>query len=160
METSTDNATKMNTDGTKTIGSELEEYQVPVKLKLSALWIVVMFIYVYVDIFGFYEPGSIESILDGKVWDFDITQAWAFSALVLMTIPSLMIFLSLALKADWNRKLNIGVGVVYILVSLGNAVGETWAYLIAGSIIEAILLGLVVWYAWSWPVAPAQGIPE
>ena len=53
----------------------------------------------YVDIFGFYKPGTIDDILVGHVWEFDISQAWALGALVLMTIPSLMVFLSLALPA-------------------------------------------------------------
>jgi len=77
----------------------LEDVQMPVRLKLSALWATAMFLYVYVDIFGFYKPGTIEDILVGRVWEFDISQAWALGALGLMTIPSLMVALSLALPA-------------------------------------------------------------
>jgi hypothetical protein len=54
---------------------QLVDVQVPVRLKLSALWVTVMFLYVYVDIFGFYKPGTIEDILAGRVSEFDITQA-------------------------------------------------------------------------------------
>jgi hypothetical protein len=129
----------------------LEDIKVNVKLKLAALWATVMFIYIYVDILGFYEPGSIESILEGKVGEFDITQAWALGALILMILPSLMVFLSLALPANANRWLNIIMGAVYILISIGNPIGESWAYIWVGSIVEIALLLLIVWYAWKWP---------
>ena len=112
-----------------------------------------MFIYIYVDIFAFYQSGSIEGILAGKVWELDITQTWALSALVLMTVPSLMVFLSLALKPEVNRWANIIVGILYILISIGNSLGEGWIYVIFGSAVEVALLALIVWFAWKWPKA-------
>jgi hypothetical protein len=130
----------------------LEDRPVPVRLKLSALWATVMFLYVYVDIIGFYKPGIIDDILVGRVWEFDITQGWALGALVLMTIPALMVFLSLALPARMARWTNIVVGSLYIPVSLFNTLGETWSYYyFVGAAVESALLALVVWYAWSWP---------
>lgn len=59
----------------------LKDVGVPVRLKLSAMWASVMFLYVYVDVFGFYQPGTIDGILAGRVWEFDITQGWALGAL-------------------------------------------------------------------------------
>ena len=38
----------------------LEDVKVNVKWKISALWIAMMFLYVYADIFGFSQPGAIE----------------------------------------------------------------------------------------------------
>ena len=110
-----------------------------------------MFLYIYVDFFGLFQPGSLEHILDGKVWVLDITQAWALSALIMMTIPSLMIFLSLVLPPKANRWTNIIVAVLYLLISIGNSIGETWYYYFLGSAVESVLLALVVWYAWRWP---------
>ena len=49
-----------------------------------------MFVYVYVDILAFYKPGTVRDILEGRVWEFDITQGWALGVLVLMTVPSLL----------------------------------------------------------------------
>jgi hypothetical protein len=135
----------------KKTATVLEDPKINVKAKLSALWVTIMFIYIYVDIFGFYEPGVIEDILAGKVWEFEITQAWAFGALVLMMIPSLMVFLSLALKARWNRWTNLIVAILYIVVGVGTTIGETWAYYIVGHIVGIGLLLLIVWYAWKWP---------
>jgi hypothetical protein len=138
-------------NSSKNLSGTLEDIKVNVKLKLSALWASLMFIYIYVDIFGFYEPGAIEHILEGKVGDFDITQAWALSALILMTIPSLMVFLSLVLAAKVNRLTNIIVAIFYIVVAIGNPIGEDWIYVWVGSAVEIVLLALVVWCSWKWP---------
>jgi hypothetical protein len=52
---------------------------------------------VYVDIFAFYKPGTVRDILRGRVWEFEINQGWALGVLALMTIPSVMIALSVLL---------------------------------------------------------------
>lgn len=130
----------------------LEDGPVPVRLKLMALWVSTMFLYVYVDVIAFYKPGTIDDILVGRVWEFDISQGWALGALALMTVPSLMVFLSLALPARVARWTNVVVGSLYVPVSIGNVVGETWwAFYWLGAAVEAGLLLLVVWYAWTWP---------
>ncbi len=129
----------------------LEDVKVNVKIKLSILWATLMFIYIYVDIFRFFQPGEIENILAGKVWVFDITQTWALSAMIMMTIPSLMVLLSLILKAKVNRWTNIILGILHIAIAIGNVIGETWAYYIFGGVVEVVLLSLIVWTAWKWP---------
>jgi hypothetical protein len=129
----------------------LKDTKIDVKIKLSVLWATLMFIYIYVDIFRFFQPGELENILAGKVWIFEITQTWALSAMMMMTIPSLMVFLSLALKAKWNRWTNIIMGILHIAIAIGNVIGETWAYYIFGGVVEVVLLSLIVWYAWKWP---------
>ncbi len=131
--------------------NRLEDVKINVKIKLAALWATVMFIYVYVDIFGFYRPGIIEEIIAGEVAGIQINQVFLLGALILMTIPSLMVFLCLALPAKVNRWTNIIVGIAYIVVVLGFLIGESYAFYIFGSIVEAVLLGLIVWYAWKWP---------
>ena len=129
----------------------LEDVKVNIKIKLSILWATLMFIYIYVDIFRFFQPGELENILAGKVWIFEITQTWALSAIVMMTIPSLMVLLSLTLKAKVNRWINIIMGILHIAIAIGNVIGETWAYYIFGGVVEVVLLSLIVWYAWTWP---------
>jgi hypothetical protein len=63
--------------------------------------------------------------------------------------PSVMIFLSLALKANVNRWLNIIFGVVYTVIILITM--WDYAFYIFWGVIEVILTGLVVQYAWRWP---------
>jgi hypothetical protein len=71
-----------------------------------------------------------------------------------MTIPALMVYLSLALPAKANRYVNIGLGTFHIILAFGTAMGEINAYYLFGSIVEAVLLSQVVWVAWKWPKVP------
>ncbi len=135
-------------------GLVLEELRMPTQLKLAGLWATVMFMYIYVDIIGFFSPGVIEDILVGKVYVFDITQTWMLLSVMLMTIPSLMVFLSLVLPAKANRYANIGLGAIYIFIAMGTAAGEINAYYIFGSAVEVVLLIMIVWIAWKWPRVP------
>lgn len=137
----------------------LEDIEVNVKLKLAGLWITLMFVYLYVDYIGLFKPGVIEDILVGKIWVLDITQVWALTALVMMTIPSLMVFLSLALPAKANRWINLIVAILFVVVSIGNAVGEeTWVYYhIYAMVVQVVLLGLIIWFAWQWPRSIPSG---
>ena len=130
---------------------KLEDVKVPVRLKLSAMWVSVMLMYVYVDIFGLYKPGTIDGILVGRVWQFDINQTWALGALALMTIPSLMVVLALTLPARAARWANLGIAPLYLLVTISNSVGEGWAFMWLGSAVEALLLLFIIRYAWTWP---------
>jgi hypothetical protein len=129
----------------------LEDIKLNVKLKLTALWASFMFLYIYVDYFGFYKPGFIEGVIAGKVWKFQITQVFLLAGLVSVTIPALMISLSVALPAKVNRWTNIIVAAVYIPYSLFNLAGEALNFMIFGAVVEVVLLLLVIWYAWKWP---------
>jgi hypothetical protein len=132
-------------------GKVLEDLRVNVKIRLAALWLVLMLIYIYVDIFSFYRPGAIQEILAGKVWEFEISQAWALGALVLMMIPSLMAVVSLIVKAAVSRWANIIVGIVYVAVGIGSSIGEIWAFFILGHAVGVVLLICIIWTAARWP---------
>ncbi|GAB4424307.1 MAG: DUF6326 family protein [Turneriella sp.] len=137
--------------GQKNQPNELEEIKVSMKLKLAGLWTTFMFLYIYVDCFALYMPGKIDEILKGKVFVFPITQGFLLTALVSVTIPALMIFLSLALLAKINRRTNLITAVVYIPYTLFNLAGEAWPHMVFGAAAEIVLLGLIIWYAWRWP---------
>jgi hypothetical protein len=131
--------------------NSLEDVKINVKIKLSALWVTVMFLYLYVDVFGFYIPGHIEDLIAGELAGFQITQEFLLGAMVLMTIPILMVFLSMTLKAKASRWTNIIVGILYLGVGLVSIIGDTNYFYIFGTSVESILLLLIVWYAWKWP---------
>jgi hypothetical protein len=133
----------------------LENLRIPTQVKLAGLWATVMFMYIYVDIMGFFSPGVVADILVGKTYVFEITQTFLLTGVMLMTVPALMVFLSMALPARANRYTNIGLGAIYIFIAVGLALGEDRAYYIFGSIVEAVLLSLLVWIAWKWPVVPS-----
>lgn len=131
----------------------LEDPKINIKIKLAGLWASVMFIFIYVDYFGLYIPGFMQKVIEGEVGHtgLEINQIFLLLVILLMIIPSLMIFLSLVLKAKVNRLANIIAGIFKIVIVAGAMIGETWIYYLAGSIVELVLLGLIVWYAWKWP---------
>lgn len=132
--------------------TELAESPLPVRVRLAAAWTSFMLLYLYVDILGFYLPGTIDDILVGVVWKVEITQVWAITALALMAVPILMVVLSTTLPARANRLTNLVVAAAYVLVSAWNAVGESWTFyyaLAAG--LEVAVLVLIARYAWTWP---------
>ncbi len=139
----------MNTEKSKQY--ELEDIKVNLKLKLGALWVSFMFFYIYVDYFHLYMPGKVEEIIKGQVFVFDITQGFLMVVLVLVSIPVLMIFLSVFLPAKVNRLTNIIVATILILYMLFNLAGEAWVHMVFGAILEVVLLCLIIHYAWKWP---------
>ena len=139
----------MNTQ--KTPQNALEDIKVSLKLKLATLWASFMFLYIYVDYFALYMPGKIEDILKGRVFVFDITQGFLLAALASVTIPALMIFLSVALPAKVNRWVNIIIAAVYIPYTLFNLAGVAWMHMVFGAVVEVVLLCLIIRYAWKWP---------
>lgn len=128
-----------------------EDMNINVKLKLAALWTSFMFLYGYVDYFALYMPGKIKDILQEKVFVFAITQEFLSAALVTVSIPALMIFLSIGLPAKISRCANIMVAAVYIPFSLFNLAGEAWVHMVFGAVAEVALLCLIIRYAWKWP---------
>lgn len=130
---------------------ELEDMKLNVKLKISALWIAVMFLYAYVDIFSWFKPGVIEGVMAGKMFLFQINQSFLFFTTLYITIPSLMVFLSLVLKPKVNRWVNIIASIIYLVTMLGACIGETWIFYIFGTVVESILLLLIIFYAIKWP---------
>ena len=132
--------------------STLEDLRMPVQAKLAAAWTSFMFLYVYVDILKFFMPGTIDDILVGIVYEFDVSQVFVMVALSLVAVPILMVFLSMTLPARANRLMNLIVAPIYVVVSAFNALGESWTYYFTLSIgLEVIVLALIVRYAWTWP---------
>lgn len=129
----------------------LEDLKINVKIKIAALWTSFMFLYIYVDYFHLYMPGSIKDILAGKVFVFNISYVFLLVAMIFVVIPSLMIFLSVALSARANRLTNIVVAAAYIPYMLFNLVGEAWVHMYLAAAVEVALLLLIIQYAWKWP---------
>lgn len=143
-------------DVIKNRGTTLEDSRVNVKIKLAALWASVMFCYIYADYFGLYVPGALQSMLQGKMGPLGpTTQGVLLGTSLMMAIPSLMIFLSVALKPVLNRWLNILFGAIYTAIILITM--WSWVFYIVFGVIEVMLTLLVVWYAWRWPRREATG---
>ncbi len=122
---------------------------IPTKVKLSALWTAVMLCYIYGDIFNLFKPGTISDIMAGKTGAFG-TQGGLLAAAVLMAIPSVMVFLSLALRPAASRYANIALGLAYTIVIAATMPGA-WVFYMFLGVVEAILTLSIVWFAWHWP---------
>jgi len=133
-----------------------QEARIHTRLKLSALWTTVMFFYVYADLFAFLDPKAQRQITDGTLLPFPITQLMMLGFAVMMSIPTIMIFLSLALKAGQSRWSNIVVGVVYTLFAAYTlTLPSSFSYIYFESL-EILFTGYIVRSAWNWPVQRAE----
>ncbi len=145
---------------TTTTTRQYRDTQVDVKLVLCALWIAMLFVFAYVDIFGFLRADVLNAALDGKLGTtgFAIGQVSLVLTLIYILLPALMVVLSLLLKPRVNRITNIAVSVLYMITIIGLAIGETWVYYYLGSFIEVILLVAIARTAWKWP--PPEAAPS
>jgi Sec-independent protein secretion pathway component TatC len=118
------------------------------KVKLSTLWIFVLFNMVFADIVGFMNPGALEKIMTGVV-GIEITQGLLLVFSILLEIPIAMILLSRVLRYRANRLANIAAGVITILFVIGG--GSTYLSYLFFATIEVVCMLLIIWYAWNWP---------
>ncbi len=136
----------------------LDNPPIPVQAKIAAAWTSFMFLYIYVDLFNLYKPGVVDGILNGLIWRFDISSTLLTIFLVSVSIPALMVVLSMTLPARVNRATNLVVASLLIPYSAFNAAGATWewAFFYGLSIgIEVLLLAFILRSAWAWPRTPA-----
>ena len=138
-----------------TFGRTFEPASVNVRIKISALWAVLLFVYGYVDIFGLYRPDVRAEIESGQIGGFTLSQSFLLATTIYVVIPSLMVFITLILRPRLNRIANIALPIIYALTIVAGAIGE-WNYYIVASAIEVGLLALVVYYAWTWPLLGHQ----
>ena len=118
------------------------------KVKLSTLWIVVMFNMIFADILTLYIPELLQEIVTGST-PVQITQELMLGMAIIIEIPIAMIFLSRVLKYRANRWANIIAGVITILFVVAG--GSLVLHYIFFATIEVLCLSLIIWYAWKWP---------
>ncbi|HET8526295.1 MAG TPA: DUF6326 family protein [Actinomycetota bacterium] len=133
-----------------TTGSRFIDERIGVRVRISALWVVLLFLYAYGDIFGFFKPGRIEEIVSGEISGIDITEGFLFAVSVYIAIASVMIFLTLVLRPAAARWSNVVLAILYIATIVAAAIGES-AYYWFLSVVEIATLLLIARYAWTWP---------
>ncbi|MGB3748392.1 MAG: DUF6326 family protein [Rhodanobacter sp.] len=129
--------------------SRLSDIRIHVRFKLSALWAALMFCYVYGDYFGLYVPGKLKGMLAGEGPVGPVSEASLVMTALLLALPGLMVFLSLALSARLCRWANIVLGLFYAVVMLVTMPGAWWFYITLG-VIEVALSLLIAICAWRW----------
>ena len=131
-------------------GTHLEPSPVNVRVKISALWASMLFVFAYVDLFSLYRPDFRADVEAGEVAGFAVNQTFLLGTTAYVVIPSLMVFCVLVLRPQLNRIVNIALAALYVASIVAASIGE-WSYYVLGSLIESALLAAVVFYAWTWP---------
>lgn len=127
------------------------EVPVSTRLKLSAAWASTMFCYLYCDYFELYVPGKLSDMLQGDMAPLGpVTQNVLLGTAILMLIPSLMVFLSVALPRVATRWLNVSFGVIYSgIMGLLFVMAGWWFYKLFAAV-EMLLTLYITWAAWRW----------
>jgi hypothetical protein len=133
-----------------TAETKLAPSHVNLRVKISALWTSMLFVFAYVDLFSLYRPDFRADLEAGEIAGFTVNRAFLFGTTAYVVIPSLMVFLALVLRPRVNRIANMALAILYALTIIASAIGE-WSYYILGSAVEVALLAAIVYYAWTWP---------
>jgi len=136
----------------------LEDLRIPVQAKLAAAWTSLMFLVIYIDYFHLYQPGEIDDIRGGVIFEFVISGTLMSIFFAIIAIPALMIMLSMTLPARVNRATNLVVASLYIPVMVFNAAGASWDYAFYYALtigVEVLILAFILRSAWTWPRTPA-----
>jgi len=65
-----------------------EDVNVGVRYKIAALWVAMLFLFAYGDIFGFLSPGQIEEVMAGELSGMAITQVFLFAVSLYIAIAA------------------------------------------------------------------------
>ena len=122
------------------------------KVRLSTLWIFVMFNYLYCDVVGLMDPALLKQFLAGNAGGMQINQGFLLGASILMEIPISMVLLSRLLNYGPNRWANLIAGFVMTIVQASSLFfgSAPSAYYLFFSMIEITCTALIVWSAWKW----------
>ncbi len=131
----------MNTNK-KTTGMDM-------KVKLSTLWIFILFNIIFSEFHKLLQPGFLEEVMTGFVGGVQMTQEILLLGAIVLEIPIAMVLLSRVLNYRVNRWANIIAGAIIIAVVIGNASTDLDNIFFATIVVVSLLL--IVWYAWKWP---------
>ena len=140
-----------------------EDTRMPVQAKLAAAWTSLMFLVIYLDYFHLYQPGEIDSIRGGVIFEFDISGTLMSIFFVIIAIPTLMVLLSMTLPARANRATNLVVASLFIPICVFNAAGASWDWAFYYGLtigVEVLILTFILRSAWTWPRTPSPSMPD
>ena len=128
------------------------EPPVPLRVKLAALWAALMSCYIYGDYFELFQPGQLEKMISGHTDIGPVSQGVLLGFAILLSLPALMIFLSLVLPRVLCRWMNILLALFQVVVNSW-AIQDSWQFYVYMGVLEIILSLTIIWYAARWPNA-------
>ena len=138
---------------------QLEDIKINIKIKLSALWASLMFMFFYADFISLMIPGRVMGFNDGAMGLGTTTPMKLVIVAVLMSVPALMVYLSLGQRAKFSKVLNILFGAFYAIImtlTVYSSISEWRSFYILMGVIEIFICLFIVWSAWNWPKANEQ----
>ena len=118
------------------------------RIVLSGLWVAVMLTYLLGDVLRIFSGDfETEKIAGG----FQPTQGLWLLIAVIMLIPIVMLVLSLILNYPAIRWVNI-IAAIFLVVFNLFGLPYKGAYDNFLIIVSFVFNGLIIWYAWKWPV--------
>jgi len=139
--------------------SNIKTTKMDMKVKLSTLWIFVLFNIIFSEFHKLLQPGFLEEVMTGFVGGVQMTQEILLLGAIVLEIPIAMVLLSRLSNYRVNRWANIIAGAITIAVVIGNASTDLDNIFFATMVVVSLLL--IVWYAWKWPKQEAwEGVVE
>lgn len=124
------------------------------RIKLAALWTVVMFNMAFADIVGFLHPGTLQTIIAGEV-GVQLTQEMLLIFSLLIEIPILMIVMSIVLSVQANRWVSTVAAIITAVFVIGGG-SATYSYIFFATV-EVVCMSVIVWSVWKQRgLAPAD----
>ena len=123
--------------------------QLEMKIKLSTLWIVVLFNITFRDFHEFLRPGYMEELLAMTSNGAEVSQGLLLASAIVLQIPIGMIFLTQVLHIRVSRWVNIIGAIIMIagtiVYNLSPDLDDTFFFTIA-----CVAMCAIIWYAWRW----------
>ena len=120
-----------------------------IKVKLSALWAALMLAYQQGDVMRLYSGDFMPG---GTIDGFQATQMMWLGMNIMMSIPIVMVYLSIALNYKANRRANLIFAIFFFGLNL---IGLPTYPSLYDQFLIILGLGfnvLTVWHAWKWTI--------
>ena len=117
-------------------------------IRISLLWITVMFNMVFADVLSLFSPGFLAEILGGSAEGVVITDRLLLVAALLIEVPVLMIVLTPVLPRRASRITNIAAAIVTITFVIA---GGSWKpHYVFFATIETLALLTIIYLTITW----------
>lgn len=128
------------------------------KLKLAALWTSTTLCYLYCDYFALYAPGKLQGMLQGQMGPLgEATPGVLLGASAFLSIPCLMVALTMVTPPRISRALNVLAGLLFTAIMALIVPGRRGYYQYWG-FLEILLTMSIVGLSVRWtPAAPGAG---
>lgn len=128
-------------------------------VRLSTLWIFVLFNIIFRDIHELFRPGFLAEVMTGTINGSLMTEELLLLGGVMIEIPIAMVLLSHMLPHAVNRWANLIAAPLTILAILANGTKDLDDLFFVS--IQVITLIGITWYVWKWRILkPELGLTK